>query len=178
MTSRLQLDRDAAGRLLDLLMQRLRAAGVDARVHVVGGVAVGRIVPDARLTRDIDSAVATTSRRQFDDAVAEIAVEERLPADWLNQSAAPWVPVAPQVQAGDGAQLTFATTDEVIAMKLAAGRAQDVQDLIRIVQVLGLRDAASLVDIAFEQYGDDNVTLTGRDDLMLFAQEIIDAADV
>ncbi len=54
MTSRLQLDRDAAGRLLDLLTQRLRAAGVDAHVHVVGGVAVGRIVPDARLTSDID----------------------------------------------------------------------------------------------------------------------------
>lgn len=120
MTSRLELDRDEAQRLLELLVQRLRADGVDAHVHVVGGVAVGRIVPDARLT--------------------------------------------------------FADADELIAMKLAAGRAQDVHDLIRIVRTIGIRRASELVDIAFMQYGEDNVTLTSREDLLLFAQEIVDAA--
>jgi len=51
-----------------------------------------------------------------------------------------------------------------------------VHDLIRVVRVLDLRAASELVDIAFEQYDEDNVTLTSRADLLLFAQEIIDAS--
>jgi len=51
-----------------------------------------------------------------------------------------------------------------------------VHDLICISRVLDLRAASELVDIAFEQYGEDNVTLTSREDLLLFAQDIIDAS--
>jgi hypothetical protein len=59
-------------------------------------------------------------------------------------------------------------------MKLAAGRAKDTGDLIALVRHLDLHDPERIVDIAFQVYGDDSVTLSdSRESVYYQAADLI-----
>lgn len=97
-------------------------------------------VAPGRLTRDVDvssldSAVAAEA--------AAIAAEEHLPPTWLNASAAPWVPTpepAPE-EASPGLTVRYAPPEHLLAMKIVAHRARDLDDIRALVDLLGLRGA-------------------------------------
>jgi hypothetical protein len=72
--------------------------------------------------------------------------------------------------------VTVASIDELIAMKLAASRDQDLFDLGILARNAGITDPERLVDIAFDAYGEDSVVLTDtREDYLILAQQAIAA---
>jgi hypothetical protein len=58
-------------------------------------------------------------------------------------------------------------------MKMAAGRPQDLHDLILIFRELGITKAEEAADIAEQVHGPESVLLPARDELLLYAQAVL-----
>lgn len=173
-----QMDPDEVRRMLDVLAQRLVDEGIDAGVHVIGGSAMALLYPgdrETRFTTDIDAAV--TPRAAVMRVVEQLAVEMGLSPTWLNANGAAFMPPrAHGATVPQGVVVTVATAEELIAMKLAASREQDLFDLGILARHAGITDPEKLVDIAFDAYGDDSVVLTDtRADYVVMAQQAIAA---
>ncbi len=175
-----ELDPAAVRRLLDELVGRLEKAGIAARIHVIGGSAMALLFPDdpeTRVTQDIDASIYPSE--EVDRIVHEMAVEFDLSPRWLNASGTPFIPPqrVPRVEETDGVALTHADAHELIAMKLAGSREQDLYDLGVLARHTGITDPQELVDIAFLAYGDDSVVLNEppADYLILAAQALAQA---
>lgn len=173
-----EMDPAEVRHLLDVLTQRLTDEGIDAHVHVIGGSAIALRFPDdgeTRFTTDIDAAVSP--RPAVMRVVEQIADEMGLSPTWLNANGTSFIP--PRSQSAlppRGVTVTIASVDELIAMKVAASRDQDLYDLGILARNAGITDPERLVDIAFDAYGEDSVVLTDtREDYLLMAQQAIAA---
>jgi hypothetical protein len=172
------MDPEEVKRLLEVLRDRLTADGVDAQVHVIGGSAMALLFPDdieTRFTTDIDAAINPLPpvRR----VIEQIADELGLSPTWLNANGGPFIPPRDDLPNNSaGVLITIATARELIAMKLAAARHQDIFDLGILARHEGITDPEELVQIAFEQYGDDSMVLTEpRAEYLLLARDALDA---
>jgi hypothetical protein len=173
-----QMDPEEVRQLLDVLKQRLTDEGIDAQVHVIGGSAMALLFPDdaeTRFTTDIDAAV--TPRPAVLRLVEQMAVEMGLSPTWLNPNGAPFIPPRMKSAASPtGVTVTIATVEELIAMKLAASREQDLFDLGILARHAGITDPERLVEIAFDAYGEESLVLTDtREDYLIMAQQAIAA---
>ena len=177
-TNEHRMDPDEVRQLLDVLKERLTDEGIDAQVHVIGGSAMALLFPDDRETRfttDIDAAV--TPRPAVLRVVGKIAEEMGLSPTWLNANGTSFIPPGSRAPADStGVTVTIATVEELIAMKLAASRDQDLFDLGILARHAGITDPEELVDIAFAAYGEDSVVLTDtREDYLIMAKQAIAA---
>jgi hypothetical protein len=171
-----EMDPAEVKRHLDELRRRLLAAGIDAEIYVIGGSAMALNFPDdadTRMTQDID--VVVSPKAEVRQVVQEMAKDLGLSPTWLNSFGAPFVPPRKGSKPSKGGvEVTIATTEELIAMKLAASREQDLHDLGILARHAGITDPAKLVDIAFEAYGDDSITLNEtRDDYLIMATQAL-----
>jgi hypothetical protein len=151
-------DLDAAQirELLDKLDQRLRAAGIAATIYVVGGAAISLHLPEVdRRTQDIDG---ITTDDRVATIVAQMADEFGLPEGWLNGAARPFLPPIPAdaltPPRSPGLRVQLASLEQLLAMKLAAGRARDQADIIALATVLQV-DPEEAVQLTLEAYGTD-----------------------
>jgi hypothetical protein len=170
-------DADAVRQLLDELVRRLAARGIHGTIRVAGGAAMLLHFPDdpeVRVTRDIDALIEPTD--EIEAVAAEMAADLGLPTRWLNAAGRSWL----RVDVGGAeasATVTVASTRELIAMKLAAGRDKDFVDLGILARHLGITDPGELVRIAYEVYGDDAVELPdGRESYRWYAQSVLEDA--
>jgi hypothetical protein len=173
-----QMDPAEVRRLLDVLKERLTDEGMDAQVHVIGGSAMALLFPDdgeTRFTTDIDAAVRPLPAVLR--VIEQIAEEMGLSPTWLNTSGSPFVPPRSQsTTSSTGVIVTIASVEELIAMKLAASRHQDLFDLGILARNAGITDPERLVDIAFDAYGEDSVVLIDtREDYLVMARQAIEA---
>lgn len=173
-----EMDPEEVRHLLNVLEQRLNDEGIDAQVHVIGGSAMALLFPEdseTRFTTDIDAAV--TPRPEVLEVVEKIAEEMGLSPTWLNANGTSFIPPRSQAPAAStGVTVTIATVEELIAMKLAASRDQDLFDLGILARHAGISDPNQLVDIAFAAYGDDSVVLTdSREDYLMMAKQALAA---
>lgn len=179
MTPMSELSREEIVELLDELAARLGAADVAARIYVVGGAAIALDWDTRRSTRDIDAVLrpALTVR----DVAAQMGKERHLPADWLSDAVAHWVPAesrtAPaRVHLRRGAvEIVTAPATHLLAMKMAAFRATDMSDLRLLVEHLGMTQAREIAVVCQEVYGPDSIALPSQDDLLWQAQVILDS---
>ena len=111
-----------------------------------------------------------------------MAVAYGLPASWLNSKAAAFLPddaVWIAGKEGSSSAIWLADLQTLAAMKLAAERQKDIEDLGRIANALGITDPADLVRIAYQKYGEDSVPLSAsRENYEIVAEEAIAAATV
>jgi hypothetical protein len=161
---------------LDELKRRLLSAGIDAEIYVIGGSAMALNFPDdasTRMTQDIDAVVSP--KAEVRRIVQEMADDLGLSPTWLNSFGAPFVPPRKSERSSKrGVEVTIATTKELIAMKLAASREQDLHDLGILARHAGITDPEKLVDIAFEAYGSDSMTLNlPREDYLIMATQAL-----
>lgn len=178
MVSEHQMDPVEVRRLLDELVRRLEEAGIEASIHVVGGSAMALLFPDdaeVRVTRDIDAAIEPTIevRRVVDQMAADLG----LSPGWLNANGTAFIPpraVSPSIADSTTVALTHADARELIAMKLAASREQDLHDLGVLARHTGITDAEVLVQITFDAYGEDSVILNeSRSDYLVMARQAL-----
>ena len=164
--------------LLDELKDRLSARGVRGTVKVAGGAAMLLNYPDdphVRVTTDIDALIEHDD--EIAEVVAEMAHDLALPRHWLNAAGKSWLRVAADDR-DDPISVSVATPKELIAMKLAASRDKDAADLAIIARNEGIDDPVTLVDIAYEVYGEDSVELPdGRQSYLWFAADVINESN-
>lgn len=171
-----EMDPAEVRRLLDELVRRLEASGTRARIHVIGGSAMALLFPDdpeTRMTQDIDASIEPSD--EVRRVVKEMAIEFGLSPTWLNASGHPFIPPRDEPAPTEfGVLLTHADAYELIAMKLAGSREQDLHDLGVLARQTGITDPQELVDITFRAYGRDSVILNEPpEDYLILAKQAL-----
>ncbi len=146
--------------LLSELDKRLRTRGISASVFVVGGAAIAVTSNDnPRRTEDID---AITRDKAVVDEARAMASERKLPEDWLNTRASPWMPPLPEgaLQRSDapGLHITYATDEFLLATKLVAQRRKDAADIVTLASRLHVENASAddLEQLIYRYYTDED----------------------
>ena len=129
-------DGDAIRALLAELGVRLEARCVEARIFIVGGVAMALAYSRRRITRDIDAVfepktVIYEEARKIADDIAG------LPSDWLNDGVKGLMPdlappeLATETFSSPGISVGVASAEYMFAMKASAARSEVDRDDIR-----------------------------------------------
>ena len=115
-----------------------------------------------------------------DEVAADMAREYGLPPRWLNRKAAAFLPEEALWTAGPegtSSAVKLADLPTPAAMKMAAERTKDIEDLGHIVLALGLKQSDELVRLAYAKYGEHSVALSApADNYEIFAEEAMAAA--
>jgi hypothetical protein len=147
-------------------------------IQIVGGAALLLHGVLDRATGDIDALYATGDI--VDEVAADMAREYGLRPKWLNHNAAAFLPDEAEWIAGPegtSSAVRLADLPTLAAMKMAAERAKDIEDLGHIVLALGVEQADELVRLAFDKYGEHSVVLSApADNYEIVAEEAMAAA--
>lgn len=150
-------DREEAAELLRQLGQRLHAEGLELDLYVVGGAAMMFAYDLTRATSDIDAAEGLGDRAQ---QIARSMAEQRrdLAPDWLNSNVQQMASPSSkkdrlEVLNAPGIRVTVPPASEMLAMKVRAGRPQDMTDILRLTQRMGITDPKQAIAIAEHLYG-------------------------
>jgi hypothetical protein len=170
--------REEVIRLLAELEDRLQGRGVALDIQIVGGAALLLHGLIDRATADIDARYGSTL--VVDEIVAQMAEEYGLPGRWLNSNAAAFLPENVSWMAGppeSSSAVRLADLPSLAAMKLAAERTKDIEDLGHIARALGIRDPQQLVANAYAKYGEESIPLAAsRENYLIVAEEALQAA--
>lgn len=154
------LDRAGILAAFALLDARLSRRDIHADVYVVGGAAMALAWDARRSTRDVDALFETDRHGAFLEEVRAVAEELGLPRSWLNEQATMYAPADYRAQAGtvyDGTHLRVmsASARIVLAMKVAALRPSDIDDILTLVDRLELHTADQAVALHAEVFPHD-----------------------
>jgi hypothetical protein len=140
--------------VLRLLVTELVAAGVEARLQIVGAAAVTLQVGRDVLTRDVDALYTPTP--ELDDVIKRIATTKNWPETWINNavqmfashydSDSDWELHTEE----QGVLVLVARPQLLLAMKLLAGRgrrdAADIDRLLDKCEIASVRAATKVFD--------------------------------
>lgn len=179
MTAEVEFGREEIEELLEELGRRLLARNVTGTIYVAGGAAIALEFPQRRVTNDIDALFAPAETvREVADAMAE---ERKLPPTWLSDGVRAFMPPGHDANARafsvPGLDVAVASPRYLLAMKMAAGRPQDLHDLILIFRELGITKPEDAADIAQQVHGSESVLLPPRDELILYSQAVLNRMD-
>lgn len=158
------LSRDDITALLHELASRLHDRGVSAGIRLVGGAALAIAYYDRRTTSDIDAVLTPVD--PVLEVVAEIAAEQNLPADWLNNKALGYVPFVGlhdwvEVFRDGDVSVSVARAELLLAMKLAADRGRrDADDITALLDICGITSVDQAQDL-YETYHSQAVLSAG-----------------
>ena len=131
-------------RAFEGLSRQLAERDIRAHIYVVGGAAMILAHRCQRVTRDVD-ALAIDRRDEVLEAAAEVAREQGLAANWLNDAVrtAPWPTPLPDTRASvvynsPHLVVTGASAEQLLAMKVRAGRVVDRPDIEFLIRRLGI----------------------------------------
>ncbi len=132
-----------------------------------------------RTTADIDASYAPKS--EVDRVAAKMAEDMSLPHEWLNDNAKAFIPDGArwvEVELGEGLDASIASDVTLLAMKVAAERDRDIPDIGYLAKKLGLDQPEDVVDVAFAQYCELSIPLSGdRENYITVAQEALAAIE-
>jgi len=143
--------------LLTEVGRRLADRGIEGEMYVVGGAAIALSYDERRTTRDIDAVFEP--KRLIYDVAAAIGEERALPQNWLNDAVKGFL-ASPDVDAVHvlevpGLRVAAGSPRMLLAMKVLAHRVGEDDDDVRLLaSELGLSDAAQVLDLAEDVYGD------------------------
>jgi hypothetical protein len=175
MSAGVEFGREQIEELLEELGRRLHDRDITGSIYIAGGAAVALEFPQRRVTRDID-ALFDPARAVREEADA-MAAERGLPPTWLSDRVRAFMPVGEDAGARvfsvPGLNVAVASARYLLAMKMVAGRPQDLHDLILIFRELGITEAEEAADMAEQVHGPESVLLPARDELLLYAQAVL-----
>lgn len=153
------LDRAGIEDAFRRLGERLARRGVVADLYVFGGAAMALAYDSRRATRDVD-ALFQPHGIVHDEALA-VAAELGLPRWWLNEQASSYVvpggdPGASSVFDHPGLRVFAASPRHLLAMKALAARPRDTEDIRRLVELLGLRNAGDVLACVHEVFPEED----------------------
>ena len=172
--SKTGFDRDKIIELLTELGRRLSAKGVVGRLYVVGGAAMALEFDTRRTTRDIDAIFHPPTT--VADEAASMATDLALAPDWLSAAAQAFIPLPDEDPVSldvEGLQVALSSPANLLAMKMAAGRPQDLTDLVVLFRHLKIKRPEQAVDMAKRIYGPDSVVLSEPRESLLLAEAVL-----
>ena len=136
---------------LEDLSEELRRDGVKTRLYLVGGAAITMAFRDSRQTYDLDTLIVE-GRGPVTEAARRIARKRGWPETWLNEGAVPYMGELPDRKARTvfgtaNLVVTAASAEFLLAMKVRAGRAIDLDEIALLADELGLRTAREVYDV-------------------------------
>ncbi len=143
------MDKNDIERYLQMIGEELAAKGQKGKILLVGGAVMILIVGNRNSTRDIDGSFEEGAQA-IREVVSYIATREGLPADWLNDGAKGFLYSKPPVTLWrdyPGLEIYLPSLDYLLAMKIVAGRRQDMRDARALIQHLGLSQSQEVIDI-------------------------------
>lgn len=154
------LDRVHILAAFEALAEELHEEGVEGRIFVVGGAAMALAFDARRSTRDVDAIFQPES--EVYRAARQVAGRLGLPDDWLNDAVKGYVPgVDPSaipIFEKPGLAVAAAPARFMLAMKLRAARVElDATDIEFLANLLGLRRADEVLQVAIDRYGEENL---------------------
>jgi hypothetical protein len=173
-----QLSAADIGELLQELLDRAAAEGVEIDAYLVGGAAMALQLGREQLTPDVDGLF--TPYEVVVRIGRAMADERGLSPTWINNNAQPFIvfDIADErhfVEVSIGAHtLSVASPRALLAMKMARYARKDYADISALITTLGLTSADEIADLTIEVLGADAPTIPeGRDDLMIRATEAL-----
>jgi hypothetical protein len=154
---------DALGRLGD----HLRAAGVVADLHIVGGAVMVTEYGARDATADVD-AYNYHPHGAVQRAAHLVAEEMDLPQSWLNQQASTYVPRGADWRRSHtfdhpNLHLYAIAPEHLLAMKIQAGRPTDADDIETLCHQLGITTLAEVEQLTRAAYPDADPSPRGLD---------------
>jgi len=152
---------DALGRLGD----HLRAADVVADLHIVGGAVMVTEYDAREATADVD-AFSDEPHGAVERAAAAVAREMRLPRSWLNQQASSYVPRQADWRRSvsfdhPNLHLYAIAPEQLLAMKVQAGRPTDGEDIGTLCHILGITTVGDVERLTRAAYPGDQLSQRG-----------------
>ena len=150
---------------LVLLSDKLKAKGEVGELCIVGG-AVMCLVFKARVsTNDIDGIFSPT--RQIREAIREIAKENQLPENWLNDGVKGFIQEAPPreiIRDYSNLKVWAPTAEYMLAMKCVSARADtnDSADIVFLLKHLKIADKNTVYEIISKYYRENTVPAKTR----------------
>ena len=136
------MTRDEIERNLRALGGKLAERGVHGEIMVAGGAAMMLTLANRDVTQDVDAFIGGEAAA-VREAALEVAREHGLPASWLNDAVKGffYAGTPPHGLWAVYGHLTVYVVDPryLFAMKAAAARHRDIDDMVALVRHLGLR---------------------------------------
>lgn len=158
-----RLDRGTMRMAFEALAKRLAAREIRGHIYVVGGEAMVMAHRRSESTLDID-ALAIDPRESVLDAAEEVAREQGLDPDWLNDEVRrigvlPYRPEKTPEVLFDSPFLvvTGASARHMLAMKIRTGRARDERDIKLLLRQLGVTTMREVREIHSSVYPHDGI---------------------
>lgn len=156
------LTRETILRGLQSLSDELGKRGVTGEACLFGGTVMVLAFSARVATKDVDALFQPT--QTIRDLARRIAIEQRLPVDWLNDGVKGFISARHETTAGNLPQfphlrVTMPVPEYLLAMKCMAARiggmveeSTDVADIIFLVRHLQLKSAQVVLDLVGEYY--------------------------
>ena len=138
---------------------------VTARVYIVGGAAMALAYRSDRHTADIDGLILE-GHGDLTAAVREVAERRGLPSSWLNEQASSYMPRGHDpsgrvVFDHPSLRVIAASPERLLAMKVRAARRTDIEDIERLIEIVGCRSAEDVLDLTLRLYPDEPIPKRG-----------------
>lgn len=155
------------------LVKRLDARGQEGFVHVIGGAALALINPNRMATEDVDGYVRMADANEV---LLELERDYELAHGWFNWKAQGLQPPVAgpemwhEVLRVGSVALLAANAEALLAMKLNAARAKDTNDILWLLETLGIAEY-EVAERIFEAYYPGDVMKPAAQERLKFAIE-------
>src|SRR6185312_7720091 len=145
------MNKEEIEKYLRMLGQELQERQVTGEILLVGGAVMLLKVQNREVTKDIDAYFNPGQANLIRDAARVIAEREGLAEDWINEGVKGFFYTQPQTEQWaeyPGLRVYIPSLDYVFAMKVVAGRPQDIEDIKALAHELELsnpQDALAMV---------------------------------
>ena len=161
------LDRERILELLEELSEELCLQGVRVQIYIVGGAAMSLTFSRDRTTDDVDGRIEKGQHFRLTDAVRTVGRRHGMADTWLNDQTAEVMPRAADTRArllyeSPYLVVTGASAEHLLAMKLAAAREGDREDIAVLCKHLGLKDPEEAIEIYRELFPGEHVKSAAR----------------
>ncbi|MDR3456773.1 MAG: hypothetical protein P4N60_04965 [Verrucomicrobiae bacterium] len=156
------LTREIILRGLQALSDELGKQGITGEICLFGGTVMVLAFTARLATKDVDALFQPT--QTIRELARQVAGQQRLPADWLNDGVKGFVSVRHETTAGNLPQfphlrLTMPVPEYLLAMKCmaariggTAGESSDVADIIFLIRHLQLKSSKVVLDLVGQYY--------------------------
>lgn len=147
-----------------------------ADIHIVGGAVMVTEYEARDSTADVD-AYDFAPHGAVERAAALVADEMNLPRSWLDQQASAFVPRGADWRRSRGfdhpsLHLYVIAPEQLLAMKIRAGRSTDADDIAMLCAILGVTDMADVEQLVQQTFPDEPRPARGLE----LAADVLEAA--
>ena len=136
---------------LEELSDELKRNRVKGRLYLADGAVIALAFRDSRRTYDLD-ALILEGHGPVTEAARRVGRRHGWPHTWLNKEATSFLPASSNHRArtvfgSSHLIVTAASAEHLLAMKVRAGRLQDLPDIEILADSLGIRSVAQVLEI-------------------------------